>query len=173
MNTKLLCALACATLLASCGDKAPESASAPAKNVADLQRNESGGGCLAAGCFTMDAQQLSQFTQVGVLSDGKLITTNKAGFLFFGPYRILQAGKYEIEMDIKAKKLKEAYIDVASDKGNKINTNVPVSMESIKDGKIKLSFQLNNTENDIEVRLWVGDGDDLSVVAYKINLITN
>jgi hypothetical protein len=40
-------------------------------------------------------------------------------------------------------------------------------------GKIKLPFQLNNTENDIEVRLWVGDGDDLSVVAYKINLITN
>jgi hypothetical protein len=125
-------------------------------------------GCLiSGGCFYSSASQLSKMTQVGELGQHGLSTTGRDGFLFFGPYRTLPAGAYELRLQGKASSVQSAYIDVATDRGRTI-----LMKQALKplDGKElgAWRFSLQRDTSDVEIRLKVGVSDLLTVTGYSV-----
>lgn len=124
--------------------------------------------CLVAGCFSMDGLKLSKFSQAGVLDANYLKTDGRAGYLFYGPYRRMASGNYEVVFDLDTKSGDEAVFDVVSAGGAKSHARIQVSSAVSGPGKARIPFFLNEAVHDLEIRLHVGKNDQISVVGYKV-----
>ena len=107
-------------------------------------------------------------TQVGVRV-GKSITTNgKTGFLLYGPYIPVQKGLYKLSVFGNIKNASESYIEVVSQKGTK--TYKKISLRDSKNGIILTgeSIEFPADLEDVEIRVWVTDKDELEVSGYRL-----
>ena len=127
--------------------------------------------CLVSGgCFSQTAEHLSRHTQVGALNAKGLTTTGREGFLFFGPYRPMPAGVYEIRVAGTASTLDTAYLDVSALRGKMVvmkenlNAHVPGYLGAWR-------FVVHEPVLDMEVRLWVSSRDSVAVNGYQVSWV--
>lgn len=101
--------------------------------------------------------------------DKSSISTNlKTGFLVYGPYASLKAGRYLLKINGKAIRLIGAYVDVVSDKRKKIYARFNLSKRSdnllIDEFEVKLSKDVS----DLEVKVGVVENDEIILHGYSI-----
>lgn len=134
-------------------------------------RSRMGETCLlSGGCLNASPGDLARFTQVGRLDDTGLMTTGHEGYLFFGPYRPLLAGTYELRLQGKAKSLQTAYLDVVSEGGLRVLMKEELLAEA-PDSLGAWRFEVPSDQSSIEVRLRVGVDDDLTVAGYSMERV--
>lgn len=127
--------------------------------------------CLVKGCFTMNAPSLSRYSQVGSFDGSLLKSDGRAGFLFFGPYRALMAGNYEVWFDCDVFRVQDAYFDVVSSRGAKLHARVPVLESQSGPSKAGIKIQLSDAVQDVEIRLHVENEDQIACSGYRLQVI--
>jgi len=107
-------------------------------------------------------------SQVGNIEDKSISSKSKSGFLVYGPYVPLKAGRYHLSVVGHVTQLVGAYVDVVSDKGAKIHAKFDLS-------KSKNNFLIDEAEvnipsniSDLEVRVWVSEGDEIELYGYSL-----
>jgi len=109
---------------------------------------------------------------VGKLEDGILHTSYKNGFLLFGQYKPLEAGSYRLTLKGKLHRCDNAFVDVVSNKGKIVHAKYSLKSDlsiSLIDGIIlDKAFIINDSDNDFEVRVIVGNEDKISITGYTL-----
>ncbi len=123
--------------------------------------------CFLAGCFEINADDLARYTQVGVIRDDQIFSTGRSGYLFYGPYRLLDQGNYHLILRGNFLNTDTAKIDVVSDIGRKIYKEKILKVSKLR-GKIIIPFELRERVTDLEIRIFVGNADQLSIEGYDI-----
>lgn len=144
-------------------------------DLASLNRNEyyvdlnGSPVCMIAGCFEMSYKQLAPFSKVGRVTDKGLTSTGVRGYLFYGPYRSLDAGSYYLEIEMDVDKDGNANLDIVSDSGRKKYLDVQVS-DYVQTGHniVRIPFSLNEEVPNLEVRLHVSEDSALTVRSYVL-----
>ena len=105
-------------------------------------------------------------------------TSGRAGWLLFGPYVALPAGRYRVELQgyAEADNAGAVHVDIARDKGATVVAAMELDAAQLadaasEDGWIVLPFTLAEPASDIEVRLRVADTSRLSVSGYVIRAL--
>lgn len=108
-------------------------------------------------------------TQVGVKNnDGLLVSTGAAGYLVYGPYVSLRAGKY-VALIIFSEATGKGRMKVACRGGDVILETKKINFEDfIVDGKISLYFNTSKKEFDVEIRLYCYNRTIAKVSAVEI-----
>lgn len=126
---------------------------------------------LGCTCSPPECLKSSGFTQatphkVGVLEANALVSTGQAGFLLYGPYVAMKAGKYRLEVSGQAQGPSSGYVDVVSQKGTKKHAQFSFSPadRSLVQGQVVLKEPVE----DLEVRVYVGNGDKVRVEGYEL-----
>lgn len=106
---------------------------------------------------------------VGRVEGTTIIADGREGFLTFGPYRPVAAGKYKLVLRGKSRKSGSAWVDVISSKGTVQHGKFalkPTTHENavLAEGQI----QLDAPVEDIEIRVYVGAGDDVTLEGYEL-----
>ncbi|SDW03686.1 glycosyltransferase family 4 protein [Nitrosomonas communis] len=108
-------------------------------------------------------------TQVGVRRGRNMITTGIAGFLIFGPYVALDAGNYQVSIFGNMRNsVNNTRVDVSANQGHQILAEELITDSESENCLITLPFTLHTPSNDLEIRMWVEEGTDLSVSLVKI-----
>lgn len=102
-------------------------------------------------------------TQVGNLVRGEMVSTGQPGFLLYGPYQPLPAGRYL--MDVCFKGHARGWIDVCSQVGGKVHVRQEFDLErsiaAADAGLLQVSFELACAIEDMEIRIMVEAGADI------------
>jgi len=126
--------------------------------------------CLSPVCLKQDGFVPSSFhTKVGVLNGRRLESTGNKGMLHLGPYLPMERGVYRLIIHGNAKTAGAAWVDVASDKGNIIHGRFNLT-EKDKDSDQALiveSIALDHDVSDLEIRVYVDSGDEVSLSGYS------
>ncbi len=113
-------------------------------------------------------------TQCGRREGTVLAANGEEGFLLYGPYATLPAGRYEARLDLAVmSSLLGAWLDVVGLGGTaeySRSHGVTVTPET---HYIKLSFVLAEPCADVEVRFWVPSGAQVAVHALLISPLVN
>lgn len=124
--------------------------------------------------FSTDSAAIG--SEVGTRKPGAGIsTTGKAGWLVFGPYIAVDAGKYEailvgfVEPDHSG----SVHVDVASEKGERVIAALELDSAALLAGQspgamVVLPFTLESSVTDLEVRLRVDEKSRLAVSEFQI-----
>lgn len=109
-------------------------------------------------------------TQVGKRTGRNIACTGQEGYLVFGPYIPLTAGKYRVVIHgaIGNNRAAGARMDVAVDKGNLILGESTFGERDQNGLLIDMPIILNCSCIDLEVRVWVSGNTDLSVSMIEI-----
>lgn len=107
-------------------------------------------------------------SQVGAAEGFDMVSQQRAGYLLFGPYVPLKAGKYHLSVAGQATQLGAAYVDVVSDKGANVHARFNLKKNSNNFLIDKVEVNLSSSVNDLEVRVWVGEGDALRLHGYSL-----
>ena len=109
-------------------------------------------------------------TQVGKRSGQDIETTSKAGYLIFGPYIPLDAGRYQVLIRgaVGARGLAGAHMDFAVNKGGYILGESVLSVPDEQGNFVTLLINLDTPCTDLEVRVWVSGDSDLKVSMIEI-----
>lgn len=131
--------------------------------------------CLIAGCFAMQGIDLARTSQVGSLdaSLGRLTSDGRAGFLFYGPYRPLDAAAYRVRLKGNFSNLSDVTLDVVSKGGTKVHASLALEANSPRTDQLSLGFVLPERVASLEVRMRVGATSDVSVSGYQIERLTD
>ena len=109
-------------------------------------------------------------SHVGVLHGGCMGTTGEAGLLLHGPYIPLSAGHYRLEIRgrLRAANARTVWAEVVHTRGEvqiaRFALPAPVADGVILD----LPFELDDDVGDLEVRVWVGEGDIVLIASVGI-----
>lgn len=107
-------------------------------------------------------------TMSGELVDGHLVNNGKGGFLLFGPYAAFQAGTYSVSFVGNIDELsagQKVRLDVVSSKGK--TSHALTELDKV--GSISpFEFTLTEPVQDLEVRVLVPEGTDVSLQAYQV-----
>jgi len=109
----------------------------------------------------------STSTRTGMQKNGELLTTGKNGFLLFGPYVRMKAGRYRLHISGFGKAGPSAWADVVSDYGKSVHARfslVPNKRGTVVEGDVVLKEDVEN----IEVRVYVGEDDRLTLTGYQL-----
>ncbi|MET3119259.1 hypothetical protein AAKU64_003498 [Undibacterium sp. GrIS 1.8] len=109
-------------------------------------------------------------TQIGSIVDNFICSTNRAGYLIFGPYVAIAAGQYQVNIygKVGAAGLTGAHMDVAINKGANIIVGAALLGQNEESKLISIVFTLNNFCTDLEIRVWVDSESDLSISSIDI-----
>jgi hypothetical protein len=110
------------------------------------------------------------FSQTGVVSHGKLVTSGEAGFLHFGPYKNMNSGLYNLTVRGSVENASAAWVDVVSQRGNVNHGKFLIEKSQNATDRILISapISLQEDAHDIEVRIYVGTGDQLAISSYEM-----
>ncbi|GAA0574240.1 glycosyltransferase [Caenispirillum bisanense] len=103
-------------------------------------------------------------TQVGERAGRGMRTTGRAGFLVFGPYVPLSAGRYRLAVHGTAARCTgDEWVDVVCDQGGR--RLLHQGLNDMGGGKWQFErlFALESSVSDLEFRLWVDEGSDLTL----------
>lgn len=109
------------------------------------------------------------------LSRGKqlcyvMFTTSQAGFLAYGPYQHLNAGRYRLTVKGEASEIKDAWVDVVSHKGSIQHANSRSSIAGNGSAGVLTTGEvsLDSSVDDIEVRVYVSASDVVRLNGYEL-----
>ena len=127
--------------------------------------------CFVNGCFEMSYIELASFSKVGRVTDNGLKSTGASGYLFFGPYRRVEAGDYYVEIKLEVSAAGKANFDVVSERGGKKHIDVQIS-DYFQAGQnvIRVPFSLDKQVTDIEVRLYISKDSALTIYSYALKI---
>lgn len=109
-------------------------------------------------------------TQVGKRSGRDMVCTGQAGYLIFGPYIPLAAGRYIVAIfgALGVNGAVGARMDVAVGQGSRILGESMLG-ESGSDGcLVSLQIELESSCTDLEIRVWVNKSSELRVSLIEI-----
>jgi len=126
--------------------------------------------CLPPVCLKQQAFTESSPSQVGVIENGQLVSDGKQGFLLFGPYRPLNAGRYRLVVRGEGTVTDTAWVDVVSHKGTVQHAKFPLSSPSDGNKGIlaKGMVTMKSPVKDVEVRVFVGGQDVVRLDGYEL-----
>lgn len=125
--------------------------------------------CVVAGCYSQLANEMAKFSQVGRHEGEELVTSNSAGYLFYGPYHALKRGYYQVKLSGNFVNLDGVIVDVVSDQGSVRHTEVSgLDISDHAANEIVIPFSLDQDVDDIEVRLYVDKTSILGITNYII-----
>lgn len=109
---------------------------------------------------------------VGIVADGKISSTGKAGYLVYGPYAALDAGTYQVVIDGTVESLPEgahATVDMVSNQGNSKLGSADIASAPAA-GAPLATFVATVPANatDVEVRVFVPETARVSVSGYRV-----
>lgn len=134
-----------------------------------LNTSASGSRCILKKCFDLTAEELRDYTSAGQLIDGKLRTTGKSGFLIYGPYRFLDAGKYKLVMQADVKQSGGAAIQIISgDDPQEASYFKEFKLNDNTSGTIEVPFELLRKKIALQVRIVVSEQSDIRFSYYEI-----
>lgn len=127
--------------------------------------------------YSVDEPQIG--TEVGRRQLGSgIVTTGKGGWLLFGPYAPLPAGRYQVELQGHADPDHAGvlHVDVARDKGATVVAAIELEPAAIAqpvspDGWIVLPFTLTEPVSDLEVRVRVTEAARVAVAGYTLRAL--
>jgi len=122
---------------------------------------------LAQWCLTISGSELMRFTVVGQLDDQTLISSQQAGYLFYGPYQPIRQGSYMLMIRGHFKIEDCVVIDIASQSGSVQHAETTLCRQHC-DQTIVMPFELAADAEAIEVRLKVTASDFIAVSGYQI-----
>lgn len=175
MKTTLALILAATLTLVGCQDKsadadaaatdttaavpAPAEIPAPVTSSASLIR-------------VIGQDELPSEPGVGIVADGKISSTGKAGYLVYGPYAALNAGTYQVVLDGTVEALPEgahATVDMVSNQGNSKLGSAEITGAPAA-GAPLATFVATVPANatDVEVRVIVSETARVSVSGYRV-----
>ncbi|GGD34181.1 glycosyltransferase [Pseudoxanthomonas indica] len=111
-------------------------------------------------------------TRVGVLRDGCLVATGNDGYLVYGPYARVPAGRYTLAiwgaLDPPVSETSaQTRFEVATDSGKTVLKEGPLSEGQ---GPIaEASIVLEAPSHDLELRIWVDSGASLAFRGYYLS----
>ena len=92
-------------------------------------------------------------TQAGTArEDGTIVADGSAGFLVFGPYARLAAGKFRVTLELTDSSSVDGHFDIACRSGSMVLAARSVSLRGPR-ATVALEFSLAAPESDVEVRL--------------------
>lgn len=110
-------------------------------------------------------------SQTGRKNGRDIVCTGTAGYLLFGPYLKLDAGRYQLiirgESDVIS--LAGARIDIAVDKGDTIIGEGFLTASNQSGCLWDMLFNLDKKCTDLEVRIWVSENTNLSISMIEIS----
>ena len=165
------------SLLSGCGGNEAPAPVAPASDPAPPATTASAAADTLVLTFSTDEPTVGSEVGERRLGVGTT-TTGRAGWLLFGPYAPLPAGRYRVEIQGMAQSghAGVVYVDVARDKGATVVAAAnfdatQLAAPASTDGWIVLPFELAQPATDIEVRLRVTDASRVSVSGYTLRSI--
>ena len=108
-------------------------------------------------------------SQVGRRQGDTLFSAGQKGFLMFGPYASVPAGRYRLVIYGRAERVPGgAWYDAASGKG--LERVLPVTpLSRARPGVLaEAEFHLPESVSDLEVRVWVDEHDEVSLQAFAL-----
>ena len=110
-------------------------------------------------------------TQCGRLNEARLVSNREAGFLIYGQYIRLAKGQYEARLSVSHDSvLVGAWMDVVSSGAEKCWARLGLPPPPIS-STVVIAFELTETCVDLEVRLWVPAGADVTVNSLSIESV--
>lgn len=118
----------------------------------------------------MDGFTREALSQVGSLKDSALVTTGREGFLSFGPYATMGSGKYRLVVKGTAEVIESAWVDVVSGSGAVEHARFELSSSFYDETGVLAAGTviLPEAVDDLEVRIYVGEGDSVRLDGYKL-----
>lgn len=118
-------------------------------------------------------------TEVGARLPGAgMATSGKEGWLMFGPYVPLPAGRYRVAIHglVEAGHAGTVHVDVARDKGGQLIAAAEIEPDALVAAQssgalVDLPFVLEQDVSDLEVRIRVTDQARLSIASYQIQSV--
>ena len=109
-------------------------------------------------------------TQVGKRTGRNMVSAGAAGYLLYGPYIPLVAGKYWVMIrgGIGENGLAGAHMDAVADKGSVLLGKSVLSEPDENGNFVALLISLDVPCTDLEVRVWVSKNTDLHVSMIEI-----
>ncbi|MBF6648509.1 hypothetical protein [Methylobacter sp. BlB1] len=125
--------------------------------------------CLLPECLKRMSFVSTTPSHVGTVQKGKLVSTGRAGFLHFGPRVSMEAGNYKLLVRGKGNMTSSTWVDVVSGKGT-IEYGKFTLHPTIHDGGLLAEgqVQLDAPVEDIEIRVYVGAEDDVTLEGYEL-----
>ena len=121
--------------------------------------------------YRMNARALYPFSLVGRLKDDILVADKKEGYLFYGPYRHFSAGSYKVVLYGLVSGSHSAFLDVVSQQGKIIHLKQKICLNDCNKDSFVFPFQLMTSVKDLEIRMYVGKHDQLSVKGYEVEKV--
>ncbi|MEB1547738.1 hypothetical protein VDQ94_02275 [Xanthomonas campestris pv. campestris] len=118
--------------------------------------------CLESGPFDEHTAH-----QIGEFNNGTLFNLGQTGFLLFGPYRAMPAGRYAFTLYGRTGETPSAWMDIGSNAGSKQYAHTlltPHNIGVIAQGQIELLQPVS----DIEVRVSVTQADLVGLTGYRL-----
>ncbi|WP_442498293.1 ArnT family glycosyltransferase [Methylobacter sp. sgz302048] len=106
---------------------------------------------------------------VGRIEGSAIISDGREGFLAFGPYQSAAVGKYKLILRGKSGKLDSAFVDIVSSQGT-VQHGKFILQPTVHDGGVLAEgqVQLDAPVEDIEIRVYVGAEDDVTLEGYEL-----
>lgn len=113
-------------------------------------------------------------TEVGEAKGRSMHTTDKAGYLIYGPYECFEPGQYRISVQGRAVHLtgKES-LDIVCNKGETVLLQQKNLINESLYAWHDLDFTLETKADDVEIRIWVIGQTKLSIDEFKISIIND
>lgn len=107
-------------------------------------------------------------TQVGTLRGGTLVADGRSGFVMYGPYQPLGAGKYSIY--VAGSSSTQFMLDISAKKGSeRIFSHLYAGAQDPASQVLaRIDFELKDSVSDLEVRIHVQAESDIQISGYRI-----
>jgi hypothetical protein len=125
--------------------------------------------CIPPKCLKRVGFAPSTLSRVGKYQDGLLLSNGNSGFIHFGPYVSMGAGRYRLLVRGAAEATSSAWVDVVSDKGTVQHGKFALTQTAPGIGVLAdEEIQLDSPVGDIEVRVYVGAEDQIKLEGYEL-----
>lgn len=143
--------------------------STPSEIYSDLIYNPRNESFFMSLVFYCNAKDIMKFSKVGILKNNQLVTEGKKGWLFFGPYRPMNAGDYTLVLHGQFHKTNDVRLDIVGERGKKeyFQTKLPAQAQG-KNGELTFPFTLPEEVKDVEIRMFVSQNSMVSISDYTV-----
>jgi hypothetical protein len=107
--------------------------------------------------------------QVGVRKEGYSESAGQSGFMLFGPYAALPAGRYRLSLFGQSDFTDGAYLDVVSQQGARVYARHSLGETSGGTLVHDVTVDLPENVSDLEVRVWVGERSRVRLSGYSFD----
>lgn len=120
------------------------------------------------------ASDLSGHLGVGELIDGSIVSNNRSGHVFFGPYGYLDAGRYRFHAFGYAGNVGESWFDLVSEGGSRIHHTFPLQeTEAGQDHIASGAFVILEDMKNFEIRLNADANANIVFSHYELELLAD